>query len=202
MVTRRICDGKISTVTLDTQNYQIIQGWSHKSNLGGCIIDQGSLKMEHLGECKKKFRLHPGTGCMSRARFLIHSLMEVLVNGDIASNELRRKKIKKFRLNSSSSVPHSCVCVFKQVVFHRRCLCPRLSLNCCHAGRAGREPLCSKVKSASPFLAPKHLSLTYFQRCQGSGVCPFGGNFLQTVAGTKERRRRDPCTKLVATTPS
>ena len=59
-------------------------------------MDQYSLKMEHLGKRKKKFLLHPGTGCMNRARFLIHSLMEVLVNGDIASNELRllgRKKI-------------------------------------------------------------------------------------------------------------
>ena len=140
MLTRWICDWKISTVTLATQYSQIIQDWSHKKNLGRCIIDQYSLKMEHLGKCKQKFRLHPDTGCMSRARFLIHSLMEVLVKDDIASNELRplgRKKIKRFRLNSSSSVPHSCVCVFKQVVFHRRCLCPRLSLNCCHAGRAG-----------------------------------------------------------------
>ena len=76
-------------------------------------MDQYSLKMEHLGKCKKKFLLQPGTDCMSRARFLIHSLMEVLVKGDIASNELRplgRKKIKKFRLNSSS-VCHTAVSV-------------------------------------------------------------------------------------------
>ena len=100
---------KISTVTLATQYSQIIQDWSHKKNLGRCIMDQYSLKMEHLGKCKKK----PGTDCMSRARFLIHSLMEVLVKGDIASNELRplgRKKIKKFRLNSSS-VCHTAVSV-------------------------------------------------------------------------------------------
>ena len=69
--------------------------------------------MEHLGKCKQRFRLHPDTGCMSRARFLIHSLMGVLVKDDIASNELRPlgcKKIKKFRLNSSP-VCHTAVSV-------------------------------------------------------------------------------------------
>ena len=77
-------------------------------------MDQYSLQMEHLGKCKKKLRLHPGTGCMNRARFLIHSLMEVLVKDDIASNELRplgRKKIKKFRLNSSLCATQLCLCV-------------------------------------------------------------------------------------------
>ena len=167
-----------------------------QKNLGGCIIDQGSLKMEHLGKCKKKFLLHPDIGCMSRARFLIHSLMEVLVKGDIASNELRplgRKKLRNWDWIAALCATQLCLCVqascVPQVVSVSSTfpqLLPRR--------QSGREPLCSKVKSASPFLAPKHLSLTYFQRCQGSGVCPFGANFLQTVAGTKERRRRDPCT--------